>query len=355
MTTDPLEGSSRAPRFLAALAALTLFAACRAADSPTAPDDTESPACVASLAAGARSSVAAGISTWAVLAGNTDSCITQQPDSHFVMRAAGVAPVGRLFLFLPGSAVGASYYQLILAQAAAAGYHAIGVTYPNGTTVAERCAALASSCYGDVRLELLTGKATTTAIDIDRANSIENRAIKLLRFMRSTEPSGNWGQFLVGDTAIAWTKVSVAGHSQGGAEALFIAQHYSVWRATAYASFGDALPNGSLAPWVTRPFTTQITRVFGLISAFDEVIAPVIALSAWSTIGLTGDPVEIEAQAPPFGTSQRFITSSVAVNRLLAASPNHNIVVLDLNTPKFGAAGTPSFAAVWRALSFPNP
>lgn len=311
------------------------------------------PPCAAALGTGVVASDSAGLSAWSILPRSTDACITVAADSHVVFRAPGVTQTGRLFVFLPGTGATARDYRLILSQAARNGYHAIGITYPNETAVATLCAGAAGACYGDVRLEIVTGQSSSGVVTVDRANSIENRIVRLLGFMRATEPAGNWGQFLVGDTAVVWSKVSVAGHSQGGGHALFIAQRHAVLRATAYASFGDALPNGtSIAPWVTRPYATPKGQIFGLVSTFDELISPTFALAVWTAIGMGPLLVDVDITAMPYGAAQRFITAAFPINARLTASPNHNVVALDINTPRF-ASSAPAFASVWRALSFP--
>lgn len=337
---------------LGAVLGAALLASCSAPVAPTAaPSD---PACVAALTSGVRVTITTGVSTWAILPRSTDICISQALDSNYVARASGVAPTGKLLLFLPTTGATPFYYQLILNEAAKAGYHAIALAYPDQQFLSTLCAAQPGTCYGDTRLEVLTGQAVSSVVTVDRANSIENRAIRLLRAMKILEPAGNWGQYLVGDSAVRWSSVSIAGHSEGGGEALFIAQRYPVWRATAYASYGDALPNnGGPAPWLLKSFATPSNRLFGLISVFDEVVGPLLAFSGWSAIGMSGDVVDVDVAPPPYGTSQRFFTNLAPANRLLAASPNHNLVVLDLNTPKTGAAQTPTLATVWRALSFP--
>ena len=74
------------------------------------------------------------------------------------------------------------------------------------------------------------------------------------------------------------------------------------------------------APWVLNPFATPGARLFGFISLTDELVSPVPTVATWGTIG-----------------------------------PNHNVVVVDANTPKVGGAGTaPVFAPVWPYLSFPK-
>jgi hypothetical protein len=336
------------PWLLAALVA-SAASACASADA-TAPGADP---CAGGPGTGVRASLTAGLNVWAVLPASTDACITQRLDSHFVYRSADVSPTGRLFVFLPGTDAIAQHYQLILAHAARNGYHAIGLNYPNQASMATLCAGLPSTCYGDARLELLTGQPVSSALSVDRANSVDNRLIKLLRYMRATESAGNWSQFLIGDTAVAWSKVSIAGHSQGGGQALFIAQRHVVYRATAYASYGDGLGTvASVAPWVTRPYATPVTRLFGLISTFDELVSPTTALAVWSAIGMGTALVDVDITAEPYGLSQRFITAFTPANRTLAIGPNHNVVVVDANTPRFGSQ-VPVFGTVWRALSFP--
>lgn len=282
-----------------------LFAAACVGDGTSAiPRDP----CAANFSFGVRTSSGAGTTTWAVLPQATDGCITQRLDSHFVNRATDVSPVGRLFVFLPGTGAIAQNYRLVVLEAARAGYHAIGLSYPNAQAVGTLCAAQTTACYAATRTEILTGQATSAEVTVDRANSIENRLVKALRYMRSTDVAGNWGQFLVSDTAVVWAKVSIAGHSQGGGHALFIAKRYAVWRATAYASGGDLLPGGGRAPWVVAPF----------------------------------------------GAAHRFVTTATPQNPGIVVGPNHNVVVVDVNTPTVLGIGAPVFRAVWRALSDPG-
>ena len=330
-------------------ATILLAAACAGDGTSAIPSDR----CAANFSFGVRASAAAGTSTWAVLPQATDACITQRLDSHFVYRATDVAPVGRLFVFLPGTGAIAQHYRLVVLEAARAGYHAIGISYPNAQTVGTLCAAQPTTCHAEARTEIVTGQATSAQVSVDRANSIENRLVRMLRYMRSTDVDGNWAQFLTGDTAVVWAKVSVAGHSQGGGHALFIAKRYAVWRATAYSSGGDILPSGGRAPWVALPFATPSSALFGFISTADEVVSPTEALAAWSALGMAGAAVNVDAVAPPYGAAQRFVTTATPQNPGIVAGPNHNVVVVDVNTPTVLGIGAPVFRPVWRALSFP--
>jgi hypothetical protein len=327
-----------------------LVATACAADGPSGvPRDP----CAPNFSFGVRTASGGGITSWAVLPQATDGCITQRLDSHFVYRATSGAPVGRLFVFLPGTGAIAQNYRLIAIEAATAGYHSIGLSYPNEQAVGTLCAGQPTTCYAQARTEILTGTAVSAEVSVDRANSIENRLVKMLLYMRAADVSGGWGQFLAGDTAVVWSKVSVAGHSQGGGHSLFIAKTYAVWRATAYASGGDVIAGGGRAPWVNPPFATDSTALFGFISTADELVSPSGTLAAWSALGMTGAAVNVDLVAPPFGASRRFVTSAIPANPGIAIGPNHNVVVVDVNTPLVLGLGAPVFGPVWRALSFP--
>ncbi|MCE9601573.1 MAG: hypothetical protein K8S21_05070 [Gemmatimonadetes bacterium] len=329
--------------------AILLAAACSVDGTTALPADP----CAPNFSFGARSSSAAGTTTWAVLPQATDGCVTQRLDSHFVNRATDVSSVGRLFVFLPGTGAIAQNYRSIVFEAARAGYHAIGLSYPNTQAVGTACLGQPTVCYAEVRSEVLTGEASSLLVTVDRANSIENRLVKLLRYMRSADAAGNWGQYLAGDSAVVWAKVSIAGHSQGGGHALFIAKRYAVWRATAYASAGDLLPGGGAAPWVALPFATASSAMFGFISTADELVSPTEALARWTALGMTGAAVNVDSAPPPFGAAQRFVTTATPQNPGIVVGPNHNAVVVDVNTPTVLGIGAPVFRSVWKALSFP--
>ncbi len=338
---------------------LALSAACGggAADSGAGPGPGPvTPACAAMPGVGVSATTSGVVSIWAVLPRSTDSCISTNLDSHFVYRVPTATPTGRLLVFLPGTGAIAQYYKLVLAQASQNGYHAVGITYPNDQAVGVLCATQPTSCHGDTRLEILTGQATSTVVAVARVNSIENRLVKLLAFMQLTEPAGSWSQFLVGDTAVNWSKVSIAGHSQGGGHALFIAQRYAVWRATAYSSAGDLIAGGAPAPWVTLAYATPTDRLYGFISSADELVQPAATIATWGTIGMGafGAPVSVDTAGPPFGGTHRLTTTATPANPGVAIGPNHNAVVVDANTPKVAVGSTtPVFAVVWRYLSFP--
>src|SRR6185436_7988323 len=121
----------------------------------------------------------------------------------------------RLFIFLPGTGVDPSLYQMVQTEAARLGYHVIGLMYPNANAIAAICLPLPDpeTCYEGVRLQILTGSPQTGLVDVNRANSIENRLVKLLHYLALRYPREGWAQFLEGGAPI-WSHIVVGGHSQ---------------------------------------------------------------------------------------------------------------------------------------------
>lgn len=309
--------------------------------------------CAANATTGIRTASGSGLALWTVAPRSTDACITTRLDSHVVFRSQAGATVGRLFVFLPGTGAIAQNYQLVTREAAAAGYHAVALTYPNESAVGVLCAGRATTCYADTRLEILTGEPLSDVVTVDRANSIENRLLKLVRLMATLDPSGGWSQYVTSAGEIVWSRVAVAGHSQGGGHALFIAKRYVVARATAFASYGDVLPGGGAAPWVALPFATPSSQLRGFISLSDELVSATQALQVWSALGMSGAAANVDSVAPPFGAAQRFITTAAPDRPDLATGPHHNVVVVDVNTPKLPGGTSPAFGQVWRAIALP--
>jgi len=48
-------------------------------------------------------------------------------------------------------------------------------------------------------------------LDVSRADSIENRLIKLLLYLRQNRPTEGWDQFLTADGGLRWESIAVAG------------------------------------------------------------------------------------------------------------------------------------------------
>lgn len=279
-----------------------------------------------------------------VAPGATDPLIADD-DLHVARIAADGARAARLLVFLPGTGGAPIHYTLLLETAARQGYHALGLAYVNDRSVAlQICPSTGDpDCPERVRLEILDGMDRTPLVDVDRANSIENRLIKLLQYLAASYPAEDWGAFLDADGAPRWERMTFAGHSQGAGHAAMVGKVRVVHRV---ALFSGTEP----ADWTTQPLATPPERYYGLVHALEERRAAIA--SSWENLGLPGTITDIDGITPPYG-SHRLQTRVAPAGTDPWGGPNyHGAVVGDRATP-LDAAGTPLLRAAWAAMIGP--
>ena len=293
-----------------------------------------------------------------VLPALTDPAITLALSAHFTIKpGAAVTPTGKLFVMLPGTGAIPRFYREIVRTGATRGYHGVGLTYPNDVSVGDRCAPSTDpDCAGKVRREVVTGEDSSPLIAISRAESIAGRLTLLLGTLDRTYPGEGWGQFLVGGQP-DWAKIVVAGHSQGGGHAGFMAKLFALERSVMFSAPGDTgLAPGSNATWYSLPNVTSLTRQFGFTHTGDELIPFGFVLLNWRAIGIDqfGGAVTVDGATAPYGGSHQLSTSlppnPAAVGLVFA--PQHASPVVDAATP-LSATGEPLYRPVWIHLAFP--
>lgn len=299
----------------------------------------------------------------------TDIAMTAIPSAgeapHVVINPSpSVAPRGRLFVFLPGTQGRPAQYSLILRAGAARGFHAVGLNYANQTAMGTLCqSSLQPDCYWNARNEVILGQGTPVPgqTAVTRADSIVNRLNKLLMWMKSTYPAEDWGQFLRSDNTVDWSKVVLAGHSQGGGHVGVLAKSVALARAAYFSSPEDwnEVTNRP-ANWTsTRANVTPASLQFGFGSDADTLVPNAHASAHWDALGLTkpaGGSVLVDSDSPPFSNSQQLRTAlppNPASTALTAALKNHGVTVVDTSTPVDGS-GRPRFDqnGVWEYLCF---
>lgn len=275
---------------------------------------------------------------------------------HFVINPVPDVPArGRLFVMLPGSGGTPAFYRLIVRTGAARGYHAIGLAYANAEAVNVLCAGSPDpECTARVRREILFGEPASALVDVDRANSVAGRLAALLAWLERLHPAEGWGQFLVGGQP-DWSRITLAGHSQGGGHAAFLAKSVLLDRAVMFASPGDGAGPGTLAPWLYLPNSTPADRLYGFIHTADDAVPLQRALNAWAAMGMAafGPPVSVDGRVPPFaGTRQLTTGASPRPDPTGTLSETHGATVVDLVTPR-DASGDPLYRPVWIHMAFP--
>ncbi len=264
----------------------------------------------------------------------TDPAIRAGDSAHLVAEPSGTA-VGKLFVFFPGTGAQPEEQKYILQFAAAAGYHAVGLSYRNELAVVDLCKDPSQpDCQENVRLEVITGEDRSALVQVDRPNSIENRLSKLLAYL-------GWGEFLSG-TSPRWESIAFSGHSQGGGHAAMLGKLHTVHRVVMFASTEPAV-------WTRTGHATPSDRYYGFANTTDPLYR--FVTQCWSNLQLPGELTSVDSLSVPFGGSHRLETS-VPARPGSSRSNAHNEPVVDAATP-LDAEGVPLLADIWRYLIGP--
>lgn len=287
-----------------------------------------------------------------VVPSTTDVAIDVDNDPHVAVNPVPDVPArGKLFVFLPGTGAVPTMQQLVLKTAAARGYHAIGLNYPNPTAVGVLCADdVDPDCFWNVRREVITGINLSDRIQVTPANAIVNRLEKLLKYLQAQYPAEGWGQFLA-NGATDWSRVTLAGHSQGGGHVGVLAKLVSLDRAVYFSSPADwrQVANAP-ATWLSRPNVTPASRQYAFIHEQDQLVPVAQARANWIALGLDalGAVTSVDGAVAPFGNSHQLSTRAAP----LIAGSYHGATVVDAATPRT-TSGAPTFEAVWIYLALP--
>lgn len=288
---------------------------------------------------------------------DTDAAIDPSFGNHYVYINHAVSPKGKLFAFLSATGTNPGDYKLVLQTAADNGFHAIGLAYDNSTTVQGLCSGSADpNCHGDIRGEILTGQDLSPLVSVDRANSVDNRLTKALLYLAQQHPQDGWAEYLDANNNLRWNLIHVAGHSQGGGEAAYIAKQRQVGRACFLSSPGDFddLQN-KVAAWELAPGITPVDRYFGFFHQRDGVIPADIIGQVWPALQMDtfGTYVNVDTVAAPYGGSHMLTTNLDKPSYVTGddGSAFHKITAMDLFTP-IDSNGLPVYRAAWQYLCF---
>ncbi len=280
----------------------------------------------------------------------TDPNITTNLNNHYVSVNRGIAQKNQLFLFFPGTGGVPINCQQINNTAADLGFHAVNLTYPNDEAVNSLCGGSNTNldCYGNVRLEIKDGVDRSNLVSVNRANSIENRLIKLLIHLRNAAPNQDWGQYLLDDNSINWSKIVVAGHSQGGGHAGIIGRYHSVARVVMFAAMDYNAATNSLANWIalpnSTPNATAADKFFGFSHQRDEMVNyTLLSNRVWTAFGMSnfGAITNVDAAIPPYNNTHSLTSNAECANF-------HGCIVVDARLAFQN--GVPVYKPVWEYL-----
>jgi hypothetical protein len=279
----------------------------------------------------------------------TDAAIDWIPVSrpelnqHHVWLDPSVPRRPKLVIFLPGSPGKPNGSRLLLAEAARLGYYVIGLMYPNEFNILSSCAESSDpDCAANIRLEILDGIDRSSALDINHANSIDNRLTKLLLYLDSNLPDEGWARFLH-DGEPDWSQVVVAGHSFGAAQAALIGTVRLVSRV---AMISGPAPE-ERAAWVSIG-RTPAAKYFALYHQHETWTSVIGANVSALDLDRFGSPVAPELSEPPYGHTH-LLATDLAPRGGTDLATAHRSTAIDPFTP-LAPDGTPLLRDAWRYL-----
>jgi hypothetical protein len=199
----------------------------------------------------------------------TDPAIETVHGPNIAVYDPQATPSHLLLLFFVGTNSKATGGLRIGSAFAKWGYHAISLDYENKLATATLSNSLDDKIFGNYRDAIVTGAPVSKAIQVSPANSILNRFQKLLVYLVKTDPSGGWGEFLANGKPI-WSRVVVAGHSQGSGHAAYVGKLFEVNKVLMFSGPQDYLNNfNEAAPWQARKGATPPSRYFAFLNLYD--------------------------------------------------------------------------------------
>ncbi len=284
----------------------------------------------------------------------TASGISDSFGTHYVAANTGVSPRG-LFVFFPGTGAVPDNYKLVVQAAANNGYAAIGLAYPNDSTVTGACLNSGNTdCTRLLREETLSGNNVSPVVSVSPTNAIRNRLTALLAYLAQQQPQEGWGRFVDAGGNLQWSQIRVGGHSQGGGTAVHLSKQTAVDRACFFAAPGDTTDAQlSVAPWVAAAGVTGAERLYGFAHEQDGIIPNSLVLQQWAALqlGSFGAALRVDGANAPYSGRHMLLTNVPRGNLLTAAGlAFHNLPVVDFFTPMEG--NLPAFRRVWQYLCF---
>ncbi|MCT2409131.1 hypothetical protein NZD88_16405 [Chryseobacterium antibioticum] len=158
-----------------------------------------------------------------------------------------------------------SFFKTALDQ----GYRIIALSFISTPGVSQVCVGNKLSkdidCAAEFRRKRIYGDTVFSSIPDEYQDAIVPRLIKLLQYLSKNDKEGFWSQYLNQSTGKpVWSDIALAGQSQGGGMAEFIAQHESVARVISFSGGWDYSDSKTkkIAGWYFKKLITRPENVF---------------------------------------------------------------------------------------------
>lgn len=256
---------------------------------------------------------------------------------------------GELFVLLPGTHGAKTGMKRLMTNATMVGYHVVEVMY-NDDIPAEVCSDdNDANAFAQFRWALIEGGASPHLEDaIPRAESIENRLVKLLQYLDAHDPDRRWGQYLQGNDP-AWDKIAIGGMSQGGGHAALIATRYAVARVLCFGAPKDYSRRlDAPAAWYQQSVTPP-ARYFAFNNIHDgQGCTPQQQLANLRALGVAQlGTALVDDNAPPYARAHALFTGWPGQHEEIRSIEAHTSVSRDNLLTDDGA---PLFRPVWRYM-----
>ncbi|MDR0307289.1 MAG: hypothetical protein LBI42_10695 [Chitinispirillales bacterium] len=282
----------------------------------------------------------------------TDPSISRALEDHYVTVNPWVMQRDVLFLFFPGTKSRATNYTFLCEAAADQGFHAISLQYMNDISVNFTCSKYRNlDCYENMRQEILFGSDFSQHLNVNRSNSAENRLVKLLRYLSEQYPLDGWEQYLTSGGVPRWSKILVAGHSQGGGHAALLGKYYSTAGVIMLASMDYSFNRDNAGSWIHQEGNTAIEKYFAAAHMEDRTMPIAVMRRFWNSMGFRrlAPIINIDHAGFPYGNSHTLITSIKPSNVDKDKSNYHNALCMDADTP-LSKEGKPLLLPLWNYL-----
>ena len=275
--------------------------------------------------------------------GETDPAIQQYTQPHRVFLDDAAASRRQLLVYLPGTGATTGEQEEFGRTAAGLGYHVVYLMYPNDVAAAVCQDDDDETSFEKFRREIIAGGDLDPRVVVDRVNSIEHRLVQLVRWLAANHAAQGWVQFLA-EGSMAWPKVVLAGHSQGGGHAQLLAKDHAVARLVVLGSPKDYnFRHGRPAVWYGGG-ATPAGRMFAFVHEQDtQACSYTQQLENLRASGLT-TVADTDKLAPPYQHAHVLTTNQPGkpINSALA----HLGLVFDFMLPR-GADDRVLYRPAW--------
>ncbi|MFI5387714.1 MAG: BPSS1187 family protein [Fimbriimonadales bacterium] len=290
---------------------------------------------------------ASGVQRSTVRPSETDPAINTFDSPHSIFVDPDAKSRDELLVFLPGTNGKTRNTDSFCDTAAERGYMVINLMYPDSIPAAIVAKSKDRDDFLDFRLTVIEGKNLSKFVQVDRANSIENRLIKLLQYLDKKRPREHWDRYLTSDRELNWPKIAVSGLSQGAGHAALIATRHKVARAVLFGGPKDFdKATNQPAAWYKTP-ETPLRLIFTFNHEQDRQGCNFKQqMENCKAMGLDklGKAVDVDSADPPFKNSH--ILSTNYPGTPIPSIQAHTSVVGDGSSPKTKDGGR-LFKPVW--------